>query len=173
MELSTHVIGRAFTRPGRLAVLGLATAGLFGLSSCASYSAYRPIVPPPVRVEQIVKWSKEGLAPEEIIRRMRESRTVYRLTASQLAQLRDEGVSDKVIDYMQHTYLAAVRRSARFEDWSYWRRWSDGYWYGGEAFGWPYYWYWPDDDFFFAPLGPVGHMGHEGHEGHEGHDGHR
>ncbi len=167
MNPGTRVIDGFLGRPGRLALLAVVTAGLFALASCASYPTYRPVIPQPVTVSQIVKMSKEGMAPEEIIGRMRASRTVYRLSASQLAKLRDEGVADKVIDYMQHTYLAAVRRSARFEEWHYWHHWGDGFWYGGEAFGWPSYWYWPDDDFFFQ--GPVGHGGHEGHEGHEGH----
>ena len=61
-----------------------------------------------------------------------------------------------------------MRRSARFENWQYWHHWGDDYWYGGEAFGWPSYWYWPDDDFFYAPMGG-GHEIHEGHEGHEDH----
>jgi hypothetical protein len=168
MERGERTLGVSLLRPGRLALVAVVTAGLFGLTSCASYSTYRPAIPQPVTVEQIVKMSKEGMAPDEIVSRMRESRTVYRLSASQLAKLRDEGVPDKVIDYMQHTYLAAVRRSARFEEWRYWHHWGDGFWYGGEAFGWPYYWYWPDDDFFFL-AGPGGHEGHEGHEGHGGH----
>jgi hypothetical protein len=173
VESSVHVGGRTLLRPGRTALLGVVTAGFFALASCASYSTYHPVIPKPVTVEQVLKMSKSGVAPDEIIRTMRDSRTVYRLTASQLAQLRDEGVPDKVINYMQQTYLAAVRRSARFEEWGYWHHWGDGFWYGGEAFGWPYYWYWPDDDFFFHVVGPGGpevHAGHGGHEEHGDHD---
>jgi hypothetical protein len=44
---------------------------------------------------------------------MRDSGTVYRLTAAQLAQLHDQGVADPVIDYMQQTYLNAVLREQR------------------------------------------------------------
>jgi hypothetical protein len=169
MRFHVSVVGRRLVTSSRLAILGVATVGLLGLSSCTSTSAYGPVVPQPVTVEQIVKMSKAGIAPDEIVRRMRESRTVYRLSASQLAELRDKGVADPVIDYMQHTYLAAVRRSAKLENWSYWHRWSDGFWYGGEAFGWPYYWYWPDDDFFFGEVGPIERGGHDGHEGHGEH----
>ena len=169
MKPGAGIIGGSRLHLGRTAILALTTAGLFALASCASSSMYRPVIPPPVTVSQIVKMSKEGMAPDAIIRTMRASRTVYRLSASQLARLRDQGVADQVIDYMQHTYLAAVRRSARFEEWHYWHHWGDDFWYGGEAFGWPSYWYWPDDDFFYQ--GPVGHGGHEGREGHEGHEG--
>ena len=165
MQPGTRVISSSLFRPGRLALLAVVTAGFFVLASCASSSTYRPVVPQPVTVSQIVKMSKEGVPAAEIIGKMRASRTVYRLSASQLARLRDDGVADQVIDYMQHTYLAAVRRSAKFEDWHYWHHWGDDFWYGGEAFGWPYYWYWPDDDFFYFQ-GPEGHGGHEGHEGH-------
>jgi hypothetical protein len=167
MESGARIFGGFRLRLGRPAIVALATAGVFTLASCASSSMYRPVIPQPVTVGQIVKMSKEGMAPAEIVGRMRASRTVYRLSASELAKLRDEGVADQVIDYMQHTYLAAVRRSARFEDWHYWHHWGDDFWYGGEAFGWPSYWYWPDDDFFYQ--GPIGHEGHEGHEGDGGH----
>jgi hypothetical protein len=173
VELDTRVIRNGFLGRGRLVLLGLVTAGFFGLAGCASFSTPRPVVPQPVTVDQIVRMSREGVAPEEIIHKMRESRTVYRLTASQLAQLHDEGVSDKVVNYMQDTYLAAVKRSARFEDWTYWHHWGDGFWYGGEAFGWPYYWYWPDDNFFYGVVGPPEHFEHEGHEMHEGQGGRR
>jgi hypothetical protein len=141
-------------------------AGVLALGGCASSYYSRPVVPQPVTVKQIVTWSKDGVAPEEIIRRMRNSRTVYRLKASQLAELKNEGVSDQVIDYMQRTYLAAVRRSARLENWNYWHLYG-GYWYGGVPFGWPYDWYWPDDFYYFDF---DEHGGHEGHEGHGGHD---
>ena len=167
MKPGASVTGKSLLSPGRLKLFGVAMAGWLILASCASYSMYRPVIPQPVTVQQIVTMSKQGVPPDEIISRLRASRTVYRLRASQLAQLRDQGVADKVIDYMQHTYLAAVRRSARFENWQYWHHWGDDYWYGGEAFGWPSYWYWPDDDFFYQ--GPVGHGGHEGHEGDGGH----
>ena len=147
MEFRIRVVGKVLFRPGRLALLGLVTAAFFAMAGCASYSTYRRVVLQPVTVDQIVTMSKAGLAPEEIVRKMRAARTVYRLTAAQLAQLRTEGVADKVINYMQHTYLAAVRRSSRLEDWRYWRHRGDSYWYGGEAFGWPDNWYWPDDNF--------------------------
>lgn len=45
--------------------------------------------------------AKRGEAAEAIIERMRESGAVYRLSASQLADLRAQGVPDKVIDYMR------------------------------------------------------------------------
>jgi hypothetical protein len=147
---SGQIAGRPHVARRAAVVALLASLGLW-LGGCATAS--RPVVPQPVTVEQIVQMSKEKMPPDEIIRKMRNSGTVYRLRASQLARLRDEGVSDQVIDYMQHTYLAAVRRSARLEGWGYWYHATDGFWYGGVPFGWPYYWYWPDE-FFWWPDAP-------------------
>jgi hypothetical protein len=157
-------------------------AGTLLLAGCTT--TQRPVVPAPVTVDQILQMTKAGDPPDEIIRQMRNSGTVYRLDASQLAKLHDEGVSDKVIDFMQHTYLAAVRRSARLESWDYWYRGPGGYWYGGIPYGWPWGWYWPDSYFYIGGGGEFEHHHegefheggeHEGHEGHEGgdHDGHR
>jgi hypothetical protein len=69
---------------------------------------------------------------------MRASGAVYRLTAAQLTQLHDQGVSDQVLDYMQQTYLNAVRHDQRLEEWDYWTLGPDGFWYGGPYYGWPY-----------------------------------
>lgn len=99
-------------------------------------------VPEPVTVPQIIAMAKEGIPADDIIAKMKASRTVYRLKASQLAELHEEGVPDKVINYMQRTYLKAVRRDTRYQDWQYWSM-EDGWWYGGIPYGWPYY---PDDD---------------------------
>ena len=64
---------------------------------------------PPVMVSEVVRMSEEGLPPETIVNKMRDSETVYRLSAAQLAQLHDQGVQDQVINYMQETYLNAAR----------------------------------------------------------------
>ena len=64
--------------------------------------------------------SKDKVPDEQIIKKIAESGTIYRLTASQLADLRQAGVSDQVINYMQMTYLDAVRREQAREDLRYW-----------------------------------------------------
>ncbi|HZR67775.1 MAG TPA: hypothetical protein VFB01_01845 [Burkholderiales bacterium] len=66
--------------------------------------------PPPPSPEEIVALAKSGAPAQDIIRRMQESGAVYPLSASQLARLREQGVPDEVIDYMNRTYLEAVRR---------------------------------------------------------------
>ena len=122
-------------------VCGL-VAGLW-LSGCSTTGKQKV---PPVTVGQIVEMSKAGTPTVDIIAKIRESGTVYRMKASDLAKLKEQGVSDDVIDYMQKTYLHAVERDQRLEDSAHWTRWDDGYWYGGLPFVWPYepYWYGPD-----------------------------
>lgn len=78
------------------------------LAACAS--APRPAAP---SVAEIVRMSQEKVADDTIMNRIRDSRGVYKLSASELIELRRQGVSEKVLDYMQNTYFDEVRRSDR------------------------------------------------------------
>lgn len=129
--------GKGPTLLGRVVRVVLAVGALILLAGCAEMFGPRP---PPVTVPEVVAMAKAGVPAEQIVEKMRHSGTVYRLKASQLADLRHEGVPDAVINYMQETYLEAVRRDQEFRDWSYWT-FRGGYWYGGYPFGWPPYWY--------------------------------
>ena len=100
---------------------------------CASVPDERPA---PVSVAEILDMSKDGVPPDQIIQEISESGTVYRLQASQLADLEKQGVPPAVIDYMQQTYLDAVRHNSDLEDIANWRMEEDGYWYGGFPYGW-------------------------------------
>jgi hypothetical protein len=82
----------------------------------------------PVTVSEVVRMSEEGLPPETIVNKMRDSESVYRLSAAQLAQLHDQGVQDQVINYMQETYLNAVRREQDLANWSTREMWGDHFW---------------------------------------------
>jgi hypothetical protein len=55
-----------------------------------------------VTVGQIVKMSRKGCC-SDIISLMQDSGTAYRLSASQLADLKQQGVADAAINYMQQT----------------------------------------------------------------------
>lgn len=94
--------------------------------------------PDPPAPGEIVALARNGMAAQDIIKRMAESHAVYRLPASQLARLREQGVPDEVIDYMNNSHLEAVRREeAR-------RQFDRDLFYGGSYF--PYYRY---------PYGPM------------------
>jgi hypothetical protein len=98
------------------------------LPGCA-YSVSNPL--PPVTVPQIVEMTKIGVPPEDIVQKMRDSGTVYRLGPSQLAQLQEQGVPEAVLNYMQQTYLEAVREDQRRADYNDWERGTGGY-YGSQ-----------------------------------------
>ncbi len=104
--------------------------------------------PKPVAVAEIVQMSRDHVPPEVIIDRIHQSGTVYRLSASQLADLRTQGVPNVVIDYMQETYLEAVRHDQALQDWNHYTRYPDSYWYGGYPFGWPW---WPEPVIIVPP----------------------
>lgn len=106
------------------ASLFLVASGL--LSGCAVLGFEQ--TKPPVTVSEVVQMTQEGVPAETIIQRMRESKTVYRLNAAELAQLHDRGVADPVINYMQETYLEAARREQSRADWGDWPMWGDHFW---------------------------------------------
>ncbi len=82
----------------------LLASALLALSGCATTGARMSgEKPQPVRVATIVEWSKAGLPAATIIARIRDSGTVYRLSAHQMIRLHREGVRYAVLDYMQAT----------------------------------------------------------------------
>lgn len=121
-------------RERKLCLPGSAVVFLIVLAGCAAMVGKKA---EPVTVPEIVAMSREGIAAEQIIERIRESDTVYRLEASQYAELAAEGVPPEVLDYMQQTYLDEVRRNTFLQERHYWTP-GAGYWYGGRPFGWPY-----------------------------------
>src|SRR5207244_7148290 len=82
-------------------------AGLIALGGCAAVGFGQS--KPPVMVTEVVRLSQEGVLAETIVKKMRDSGTVYLLSAAQLAQLHDLGDLVQVIKYMQQNYLVAVR----------------------------------------------------------------
>ncbi len=111
------------------------------LQSCAMYYPYAQQAVP---VPDILQMSKDGMSSKSIIKKLRSSRSVYMLKADELAKLRDEGVADSVINYMEKTHIDAVRQRQMYSD-SYYYGPGMGYYYGGLGIGWPYYgfWGWP------------------------------
>ena len=111
----------------------LTAAAIMIFTGCATFRG--PEVPP-LTVSQIISAAKEGVPSDTIIARMQASGTVYRLDATQLARLEKEGVPGPVINYMQQTYLDAVRRDTRYRDAQFWGE-DNSFWYGNETYGWP------------------------------------
>jgi hypothetical protein len=95
------------------------------LSGCAALGFKQP---EPVTVGQVIEMSKEGVPAEAIVKKMRDSETVYRFTGAQLAELHDLGVADQVLDYMQRTYIEEERREQSREDQGDWDMWGAGFW---------------------------------------------
>jgi hypothetical protein len=106
--------------------LSMVLAGSALLTGCAALD-----VDPskqPVMVSEVIRMSNENVPAETIVNKMRDSRAVYRLNAAQLAKLHDQGVADLVLNYMQETYLNAVRREQDLADWSTREMWRDHFW---------------------------------------------
>ena len=121
---------------GRIAVL---LALSMALASCASMG--RPLPPPPM-LEEIVRLSKDKVPAEAIIDRLQASRAVYRLSGSELARLREQGVSDAVLDYLHRAEID----QARYDEWL---RARDRYFFYGPYFGRGFYGPWG-----YPPFGP-------------------
>jgi len=51
----------------------------------------------------VVALVKNGLSDEVIISQIRNSRTVYHLTTAEIIDLKNSGVSEKVIEFMINT----------------------------------------------------------------------
>lgn len=75
------------------------------MAGCASN---KPPPPPPLTQADIISMVKAGVPDEEIINRIDATRTVFRLGSSDVVMLRNEGVSDRVVNYMLDTYTRAV-----------------------------------------------------------------
>ena len=57
----------------------------------------------PLGLADIKALAKAGVSDEVIVSQIRNSRVVYRLTTAEIIDLKDAGVSEKVIDFMINT----------------------------------------------------------------------
>lgn len=57
----------------------------------------------PLGLADIKALAKAGVSDEVIVSQIRNSRVVYRLTTAEIIDLKDSGVSEKVIDFMINT----------------------------------------------------------------------
>jgi hypothetical protein len=114
-EMLSQMIERLKKRCRRGISLSIVLAAGALLSGCGALGFDQ--TEKPVTVSDVVRMSEENVPAETMVNKMRHSRTVYRLSAAQLAQLHDQGVQDQVINYMQQTYLNAVRREQDLANW--------------------------------------------------------
>lgn len=148
----------------RLIYFFLVAAGVIVLNSCA---AYYPANQSALQVSDIVKMSKDGAYSKDIIRQIKRSHSVYKLPASELAKLRDEGVQDSVINYMERTNMESILRNERYQN--YWYGYPGMYGYPYSGFGYPYYGFglgfgWPYWNWGYSPAVIIRHSG-ENHGG--------
>lgn len=112
----------------------------------------------PLSLADVEAMAKAGLSDQLIISQIQNSRTVYRLNTAEIIDLKNAGVSEKVIDYMINTPETVAATSAPLAQpvpqqvivepypayywvpggwfwWGGWWGWHEGYWnhrYGGD-----------------------------------------
>jgi hypothetical protein len=109
-------------RPNGIAILAVLMSAL--LAGCASTAPREPeirrispeelerIMPKPVpnlTLDEIVRLSKEGSSPEQIIEQIKATNSRYDLTPSETLDLSKRGVSSKVLDYIHASREQALR----------------------------------------------------------------
>src|ERR1035437_8491472 len=121
----------------------LIVTGLVCLQSCIVYRPY-PENTQLLSVPDIIQMSKDSVSSKDIIGEIKQSHTAYSLRADQLVKLRDEGVQDSVLNYMEETKIRAAQQNQRYANSYYGYGWPGGVgYYGGFGFGLPYYgWGW-------------------------------
>ncbi len=87
-----------------------------------------------LRADQIVELTRQGQPPEEIIRKIHQSRTVYIMDAQDIVDLDKRGVDKAVIDCMIETHRRDLRRRRHHRDRVYF------YPHPHVGFGWGPYW---------------------------------
>lgn len=119
-----------YKRASRIVLL----AGVvLALGGCATFGA---VEPRRVSVTDVERMVKNGVPTATILKKMHDSGTVYRLSAAQLAGLHDQGVPDRILNYMQGTYLEAVRNNQALRDENNWEMGEDGYLYSWGHYPW-------------------------------------
>jgi hypothetical protein len=78
----------------------VAAAALVAVAGTAPQSAAQD---QPLALADVKMLAKNGVSDEVILSQIRNSHTVYRLSAAEIIDLKDAGVSQKVIDFMINT----------------------------------------------------------------------
>jgi len=73
------------------------------------------VVIPPLTEVEIIEYSKAGKTPEEIVRKIDESRTIYIMDTEDILDLHEQGVDPKVIEHMRRTQERAYARERYYD----------------------------------------------------------
>jgi len=71
-------------------------------------------LPQPLAIAEVVKMSQSGMDPNEVTRRIRDTRTTYALHGSDFAKLKALGVQDAVLDYLQQSFVDDIDLLTRY-----------------------------------------------------------
>lgn len=141
-------------------------------TACASAPPAQP-VPPPVRLDELVALSKQQPDDDAMVAQLAQRGVAFVLSPQDAVSLREAGVSDGVVRYLQgrvdgDAALAARIQRGRYPVSGYYGAVYLGYPYLGYAGGLHYY---GEPGYHFLLHG--GHYGGHGwHGGHGGHGGH-
>jgi len=107
------IIGSATRHPGIGALVGAVIGGIIGhgmdqaqearLRAQAPQTLQRVEQGLPLTVADVKSLAKAGIGDDLVISQIRNSRTVYHLTTADIIDLKNSGVSEKVIDFMINT----------------------------------------------------------------------
>ena len=79
-------------------------------------ATHKPAPPPPLTQADIISMVKMSVPDDEIMRRIDETRTVFRLSSEDVIRLRNEGLSDRLVSFMLDTYARAAAAEQRRRD---------------------------------------------------------
>ena len=66
-------------------------------------------LPAPMGVADVKALAKAGMADEVVISQIKQTGAVFRLTTAEIIDLKESGVSNKVIDFMLNTVSSIAR----------------------------------------------------------------
>ena len=90
-------------------------------SGCVTY---RVELPPPVDKTEAIALVKQGVPDEVIMRRIDDSHSVFYLSANEVVELRQAGLSDRLVTYMMYTRTREAIEQTH-------RAYQDPYFHGG------------------------------------------
>jgi hypothetical protein len=109
------------------------------LCGCVVAERRRYPVEAPLSALEVRDMARQGVSDEVMIAKIRSAGVSHSLSPSDLASLRDGGVSDRVVEEMIMAGVRTQERTAYVHYYStpaiwYWGPWSVFWWHGG--------WYW-------------------------------